>query len=615
MGEIFLPDSPGSDVSKTSAKDSVFTGIDIRSLGLRTIRLNSTVVSFDRSGKLIKLDSSQDYKADIDASGFITRATDLNGIVYDFGATGQIKKITRVDGSFWDITFSDTGSATTEVISDSFSRKALIIKTNVPYPKVSIEFDGFELYTVLYDSTSKSFIYRIGGEVIETFYFGEPGHAFVDGTTILCGSDSFQNTFWEALLTGVADGNGARTEDYLYSCKGQAIGEYFGSMPATKTSIMYAGYSSEVTSPNGIRSDLQFNIVGGRYRLVGQSQPAGSGCNASSSAIAYDANGNVASRDDFNGSRVCYASDLSRNLETTRVEGLANTASCSSVTPANAALPLGSRKVSSQWHPDWRLQSKVAEPGKLTTSIYNGQPDPFNSNAIASCAPATALLPDGKPIAVLCKTVEQATTDGDGHLGFTAVLQPGVANRVRSWTYTQYGQVLTAKDPLGNTTTNTYYPDTSFTGVNPNAVGHTIGDLQTVTNALGKVTSYGQYDKHGNLLQSTDPNGVVTTNSYDLRQRLLSTSVGGQTTGYTYDAAGQLLKVTAPDASWIGYEYDPAHRMTATKDNLGNRIEYVLDNAGNRTAENVKGTGGALRRTLARSIDALGRVQQTTGRE
>ena len=373
--------------------------------------------------------------------------------------------------------------------------------------------------------------------------------------------------------------------------------------------------SVSLGDPLGAQRVIQFTRMFGQIYGTSKSQPEGSGCAASTSAIAYDANGNVASRDDFNGSRVCYASDLYRNLETTRVEGLANTASCSSVTPANAALPLGSRKVSSQWHPDWRLESKVAEPGRYTTSVYNGQPDPFNANAIASCAPSTALLPDGKPIAVLCKTVEQATTDGDGHLGFTAALQPGVANRVRSWTYTQYGQVLTAKDPLGNTTTNTYYPDTAFTGVNPNAVGHTIGDLQTVTNALGKVTSYGQYDKHGNLLQSTDPNGVVTTNSYDLRQRLLSTSVGGQTTGYTYDAAGQLLKITAPDASWIGYEYDPAHRMTATKDNLGNRVEYVLDNAGNRTAENVKDTGGALRRTLARSIDALGRVQQTTGRE
>lgn len=282
---------------------------------------------------------------------------------------------------------------------------------------------------------------------------------------------------------------------------------------------------------------------------------------------------------------------------------------------SGAALPAGARKVSTAWHSDWRLETRLAEPGRLTTSVYNGQPDPFAGNTLASCAPAGALLPDGKPIAVLCKRVEQATTDANGSLGFTAAVQSGVANRVQQWTYNQYGQVLTAKDPLGNTTTNVYYADTAFTGTDPNAVGHTLGDLWTTTNAVGKVTTYTKYDKHGQLIESTDPNGVVTANSYDLRQRLLSTSVGGQTTSYAYDPAGQLLKVTAPDASWIGYEYDPAHRMTATKDNLGNRIEYTLDSAGNRTAERIKDPGGALKRTLARSIDALGRVQQITGRE
>jgi len=118
----------------------------------------------------------------------------------------------------------------------------------------------------------------------------------------------------------------------------------------------------------------------------------------------------------------------------------------------------------------------------------------------------------------------------------------------------------------------------------------------------------------------TFPNGVVTGCGYDAANRLTSLTFtnGGTTLGdlsYTYDAAGQLLKVAAPDGSWVGYEYDAAHRQTAVKDNLGNRTEYVLDNAGNKTGQNVKDATGALARTLARSIDALGRVQQTTGRE
>ena len=211
-----------------------------------------------------------------------------------------------------------------------------------------------------------------------------------------------------------------------------------------------------------------------------------------------------------------------------------------------------------------------------------------------------------------------ATPFGNGTTATPAVpslIDTSVPLRTWNYTYNQYGQMLTAKDPLNNTTTYAYYPDTTFTGTDPNAVGHTLGDLQTVTNAAGKVTSYTKYNKLGQVLEMRDPNGVLTVSTYDPRQRLLSRSIGGQTTSYAYDPAGQLLKITAPDSSWVGYEYDAAHRLVATKDNLGNRIEYTLSNAGERIAENVKDPSGTLARTLIRSIDALGRVQQTTGRE
>ncbi|MEO8153886.1 MAG: RHS repeat protein [Rhizobacter sp.] len=436
-------------------------------------------------------------------------------------------------------------------------------------------------------------------------------------------------------VTGIIDENDSRLATYGFDLQGRAVetqwaggAHHFTATYGVAPTWIYSGrydavlnaifvdhswkapQSLTITKPNGGTSNVGVTVVGGKSYFSSQSQPSGSGCAASTSHQGYDANGNVASRDDFNGTRSCYVSDLSRNLETTRVEGLNQTTDCAAVTASNASLPANSRKVSTQWHPDWRLSTQAAEPGRITTSIYNGQADPFNAGAIASCAPATALLPDGKPIVVLCKSVEQATTDTDGHLGFSASLQSGVANRVQSWTYNPYGQVLTAKGPrtdVNATTSYAYYADTT--------TDHTLGDLKSVTNAAGKVTSYSQYNKHGQVLQSQDPNGVVTVNTYDLRQRLLSSTVAGQTTSYSYDGVGQLKKVTLPDQSWVGYDYDDAHRQVAVYDNQGNRSEYVLDNAGNKTAENIKDPSGNLKRQLSRSIDALGRVQQTTGRE
>lgn len=442
----------------------------------------------------------------------------------------------------------------------------------------------------------------------------------------------YENPSFTWALTGVIDERGIRKGTYGYDASGRAISTE-GAGGVNRFSVSYTSppaiivtdtYSAAdnvvyrvrswqipvepvVSTPHGTSLNLGVALVANNPVVTTRSQPAGSGCAASTSNAAYDANGNVELEDDFNGSRACRVHDLSRNLETTRVEGLVNTQACSGVIAGGSTLPTGSRKVSTSWHPDWRLATKVAEPGRITTSVYNGQPDPFNGNIVASCAPSTALLPDGKPIVVLCKQVRQATTDLNGAAGLGATLQAGVANRVQQWTYNPYGQVLTERDPLNNTTTYAYHPTTT--------IDVTQGDLATVTNAKNQLTSHTQYNKHGQVLRVVDANGVIALNTYDPRQRLLSTSVGGQTTGYTYDAAGQLTRITRPDASWIGYEYDDAQRQKAVLDNRGNRIDYTLDNAGNRTAEAVKDPGGTLRRTLARSIDALGRVQQTTGRE
>ena len=273
------------------------------------------------------------------------------------------------------------------------------------------------------------------------------------------------------------------------------------------------------------------------------------------------------------------------------------------------ATPKGSRKISSQWLPDWRLVTKSAEAGRIITNVYNGQPDPLNGGTLAACAPATALLPDGKPIAVLCRRVEQATSDTDGSLGFAAPLA-AMPTRAQRWTYNQDGQVLTHDGPRTDVADVSYYAYYSDT-----TADHTRGDLQALTNAAGHVSNYLRYNAAGQLLTMVDPNGVTTTNTYDLRQRLTSATVGGLTTTYGYDLAGQLVRVTSPDGAYIGYAYDAAHRLIAAFDNLGNRIDHTLDAAGQRLAERINDDGGVLRRQLTRSFDALGRPQQIIGRE
>jgi YD repeat-containing protein len=453
----------------------------------------------------------------------------------------------------------------------------------------------------------------------------------------------YESTAFPWALTGITDELNQRIGTYGYDGAGRAIltegPVVIGTDPVNRYSVSYTSPPSVIvsedfnvgagvmlrtrswqapnapviTTPRGSTINLGVALVANQPSATSRSQPAGAGCAASTSNTAYDTNGNAVSEDDFNGNRVCRAFDQSRNLETARVEGLANTADCSSVTTAST-LPTGSRKVSTQWHPDWRLPTKVAESRRFITYVYNGQPDPFNGNAIASCAPTSALLPGpgSKPIVVLCKRVEQSTSDTNGRLGFGATVQTVYANRQSTWTYNANGQVLTATEPqittqTPSTTTYVYYADTT--------ADHMPGDLQTVTNAVGKITAYNKYYTSGRLKESTDPNGVVTKYEYDLRQSPTKVEVGGQATLFEYNPVGLLSKVIRPDASFLQYGYDAAHRRMSVADNLGNLVEYALDNSGNLTGEAVRDPGGALKRQLTRVYDALDRVQQVTGSE
>jgi len=305
----------------------------------------------------------------------------------------------------------------------------------------------------------------------------------------------YENASFTWALTGVVDENNSRLSTFAYDSAGRAIstelaggvnhyGVSYGTPPSVAVSQTYdaatlitsrshewqAPAGVTLATPNGQSSSLgAATILGAPPVITSISQPAGSGCSAASSASTFDASGNLASRDDFNGQRSCYAYD-NRNRETARVEGLANTASCAAVLAPNAGLPAGSRKLSTQWHPDWRIASKEAQPLSIITSIHNGQPDPFNGNALASCAPAGAKTPDGKPIAVLCKQVMQATTDVDGSQGLAATIDTSVAQRMSSFTYDTLGRVLTSTDALNRVTTYSYYAtSTDFTVPSTNA--------------------------------------------------------------------------------------------------------------------------------------------------
>ncbi|MCG7923068.1 MAG: RHS domain-containing protein [Candidatus Thiodiazotropha lotti] len=182
-----------------------------------------------------------------------------------------------------------------------------------------------------------------------------------------------------------------------------------------------------------------------------------------------------------------------------------------------------------------------------------------------------------------------------------------LADRTVSYTYTVHGQVETIDGPRVDVTDVTTY------GYDEQ------GNRNSITNALNQTTQITAHDASGRPLTIVSPNGLTTTRSYDLRGRMIQQTVSdgttSRTTDYDYDAVGNLIQVTLPDGNSISYDYDAAHRLTGLEDQLGNRIDYTLDDMGNRLSEEVSDPTGTLTRTKQQVYDQLSQLDQSIDSE
>lgn len=360
------------------------------------------------------------------------------------------------------------------------------------------------------------------------------------------------NTDIPYALTGIIDENGSRYATVQYNYNGQAVGSYLAGGVDQYTLDIYTpmGYINNDEQGEAYYTDPLGTQEAYYYQTINgvmKYKWISPRCPKCAAGINYDSNGNISELVDSNLNETMYSYDLTRNLETSRTEAYGS---------AQA------RTIATQWDPNWRQPDLITEPGRSTAYSYDSMGN------------------------MLTKSVTDTTS-----------------NIVRTWTYTydSYGRMLTAEDPRSNTTHYTYYTC---------AAGYQCGQLETVTDPFGHVTTYNSYDGDGSPLTITDPNGSVTTLVYDARERLSSRTQSGETTSFSYYPTGLLDQVTLPDGSDLVYTYDAAHRLTQVSDGLGNKVVYTLDPMGNETAENTYDPAGTLRRTHAQIINTMGEVSQ-----
>lgn len=425
------------------------------------------------------------------------------------------------------------------------------------------------------DGASIRFVHQ--DELLTAVQHWSPQQSMTGSTSYL-----YEDPIRPELLTGILDESGDLYASWTYDAYGRALTSRHGGVdsPIDLVTLSYQPGKTLVTSALG--DTVSFGHVFQQLRgKVTSTDKACSTCGGrSAQSITYDANGYPSQRADFRGT-------------TTSVQYDARGLLVREVAAANDAG--GNRRtVETDWHPVFRVpvERRVIDAGNV---LINATAHTYNTRGQA------------------LSTTETDPVTGQSRTATTSYCeQADVAAGTCPWV----GLVKAEVAPGGTLpTTYTYYPSDDAACATPGAAcSHRKGDLWKVTNALGHTVEYLAYDNAGRVAQQKDANGVLTSFTYHSRGWLASRRVHGvsaaddRLTQIEYWPTGLTKRIVEPDGSSISHRYDSAHRLVEVSDNTGNHIQYVLDNAGNRVAENTRDPGGALKRTLSRLYNTLGEL-------
>ncbi len=188
-----------------------------------------------------------------------------------------------------------------------------------------------------------------------------------------------------------------------------------------------------------------------------------------------------------------------------------------------------------------------------------------------------------------------STTDKNGNS-----INDGVI--VRTYSYTSNGQVATAVDPRGTTTTYTYSAigvlsayrtketiDSAGLNLTRQWAYDQFGNVTSTTDGENKTTTY-VVNELNQVLKVTNPLGFVTKFHYDANDNLIKTEVENDNevgtawfvTDYQYDLLNDLTKAIqdVDDTSnriTTTYAYDKSERLTKVTKPAGNEVVTVYD--------------------------------------
>jgi RHS repeat-associated protein len=272
--------------------------------------------------------------------------------------------------------------------------------------------------------------------------------------------------------------------------------------------------------------------------------------------------------------------------------------------------------------------------------VTNGEGSQTSYTYDAAGRRATMTLPLGQVFTYTYDPADHLTAvDGPigYHMGYTfdengnqqTITDPN--GGVTTYTHDSTERVTSITDPAGNLTTYTYGEMSELTSVT-DAEGHLITygydallRMTDIYEPLDKHTHM-DYDAAGSITDVTDAEGHVRHTVYDALGRPLTvtenyidgaelTADTNVTTAYTYNIAGDLLKLTDPEGNTTEYTYDVLGLLKSKRTAENQEWFYDYDKMGNLLAvKNPRGFTTAFEYNriyqLIRVTDAAGSITE-----
>jgi YD repeat-containing protein len=535
---------------------------------------------------------SGQWVTDSDLPDHLTEQTDSSGnlagwVYFDtptrnqetYNASGQLVSIVDPNGQATSLTYSTSATPTSVAPAAELllsvvdpTGRSLSFMYNAQSQISSLTLPDGGVITYAYDSNGNLTSVTYPDKSIKQYLYNEVSLRMAD--------------LPNALTSDIDEAN-TRFTSIAYNSNGQAFSSNIAS-DQEKTQISYnADGTTSVTYPTGSQSTLSFTAINGALRISTVNQSCGMQCGQPNASATFDSNGYPASTTDFNGNVTKTTYDANGLLSQ----------------QVDAAGTSTQRTTNFSWNTALRIP--------LTRSVLDA-----NGNAVSSTQWVYNSI--GQMLA-RCE-IDPSNSAASGYACSNMGTVPA---GVRRWTYTYctvvdtthcpiVGLMLTSIGPrtdITQTTSYSYYMSSSATNCGtPGAACYQAGDLHTVTDPVGHMTTIVSYDADGRITRTTDANGVNTDLTYTPRGWLASRNIGGAATNFTYTPYGAVQTVTDPDGTTTTYGYDAAHRLVKITDAQGNYVQYTLDAAGNKTAEQVYDSTGTLRKSLSRTFNTLGQL-------